>query len=103
MGTMTQHECFLDDPVEAMLIKGSDYVPAYRPGSKIELEVDSTTGAVVVTRGSGAVKVGYLVDPRSRAIASCLRLGYHYSGQIDEVLRVPGGKLLRLRLDPPVH
>jgi|SRR3990172_2256555 len=96
-------ECRVDELVEAVLASGSDYKVVYRVGAPIALELEEATGKVIVTRGAGALKVGYLSGSHAEGIAVCIRRGCRYRGRIADVALGPGGKVLRLRLDPPTR
>lgn len=86
--------------IQAVLLAGSDYSGAYRKGSKVALELEEATGRVIVTRGRGAVKLGYVIGPDADKIAAHLLKGYRYSGHIADVSIGPGGKVMRLQLTP---
>ena len=98
-----ERECRIDEPVEAAIASGSDYRGAYRVGARVALELEEASGTVIVTRASGAVKIGYLVGPHAELLASCLRLGYRYTGRITDIALGLSGKVLRMRLDPPTR
>ena len=103
MAGSPERECNLGNLVEATLVAGSDYRGVYRKGARVALQLEEATGRVIVTRGSGAVKLAYLIGPHAETIAYCLGQGYRYSGHVADVAIGPGGKVLRLQLDPPTR
>lgn len=103
MDSDIERECVVSEPVEADLIAGSDYRGAYRVGGRIALELEEATGKVLVTRGHGSVRLAYLVGPQAETIASCLRVGYRYSGRIVDIALGLRGKVLHLQLEPPTR
>jgi hypothetical protein len=96
-------DCVVEEPVEALVIPGSSYKGVYRIGSRVALELEESTGKVVVTRGAGAIKVAYVIGQQVPKIEDCLRKGYGYAGKIVEVGLGPAGKILHLKLDPPIY
>ena len=95
------NECTIQGIVEIVAVPGSNYKGVFRNGAPVALQWEESSGKVAVTRGNGAVKVGYVVDSDADEIAACLALGYRCCGHIDGVVLVGGAKHFRVALEPP--